>query len=88
MEIPVIDFALFGLNSEIEDINLKSDDLQKLASEIVLTSSTVGFVYLKNHGIGGNEVSQFVTLTLTFKSIYDLHILHKMNMYTRIYLRE
>ena len=48
--IPVIDFAAFGLNVE-NGAEISDDALKPLGGEIKSVLSTIGFCYLKQHGI-------------------------------------
>ncbi|XP_078694048.1 uncharacterized protein LOC144923418 isoform X1 [Branchiostoma floridae x Branchiostoma belcheri] len=52
--IPIIDFSPYSLLKGAVD----EDQLQPLASRLVQAFSTVGFVYLRNHGIPAALVSQ------------------------------
>ena len=54
--IPVIDFGQMSL--EKKEVNDCSSELslQRLADEIYYAFSTVGFVYLENHGIPQEKV--------------------------------
>ena len=55
--IPVVDFEIMGLNSERTPSH-NEESVQKLAEEIHTAFSTIGFVYLKNHGISDAEVRE------------------------------
>lgn len=53
--IPVVDFGIMGLNCQ----NTPSHDeepVKMLADKIQTAFSTIGFVYLTNHGISDAEV--------------------------------
>ena len=52
--IPVIDFSKYSL--DIEEENVSSGDIKRLADEICAAFKTVGFVYLKNYGISQTKV--------------------------------
>ena len=54
--IPVVDFGIMGLNSQNSPA-LDEESVQSLAREIHTAFSTIGFVYLTNHGISDAEVS-------------------------------
>ena len=54
--VPVIDFAVYGLHVSDADSVLDSQ-LKTLASEFYDVLSTVGFCYIKNHGIPKDSVS-------------------------------
>ena len=62
--IPVVDFSQMSVEKVIEDYSPES--IQQLADEIHRAFSTVGFVYLKNHGIPQEKVREF-----TEKSSYS-----------------
>ena len=53
--IPVVDFGIMGLKSESPPSH-NEEAVKKLAEEIHTAFSTIGFVYLKNHGISDAEV--------------------------------
>lgn len=54
--IPVVDFA--AMSVEHETCPSPADDmLQEIAKQIYQAFSTVGFVYLKNHGISQDKVN-------------------------------
>lgn len=54
--ITLVDFSAFSIAHE-QRPEVNSDAVQQLAKDIYSAFSTVGFVYLKNHGISLNEVS-------------------------------
>ena len=54
-QIPIVDFSGFSLDKKEEDID--GADLKRLADEIYVAFSTIGFVYLKNFGISPEKVS-------------------------------
>jgi len=54
--IPVVDFGIMGLNSQNPPA-LDEESVQSVAREIHTAFSTIGFVYLTNHGISDAEVS-------------------------------
>ena len=53
--IPVVDFAVMGLNRE-KPPTLNEESVRVLADQIHKAFSTIGFVYLTNHGISEKEV--------------------------------
>ena len=55
-EIPVLDFDVFKVGSTA-DVGQPSNDVRELAQNLVHAFQTVGFVYLKNHGISQSQVS-------------------------------
>ena len=54
--IPVVDFEIMGLNAERTPPK-DEESVRKLAEDIYTAFSTIGFVYLKNHGISDTEVN-------------------------------
>ena len=55
-KIPMVDFsAMSSLKATSEDFS--SAAIKQLADEIYQAFSTVGFVYLKNHGISQGKVT-------------------------------
>ena len=54
--IPLVDFSVMGLNCA--KLPLQDDESVKLLAEKIHTAfSTIGFVYLSNHGISDEEAS-------------------------------
>ena len=54
--IPIVDFSAMSLqNTDLPDNN--SQAIKTLADQLYRAFSTIGFVYLKNHGIPQEEVS-------------------------------
>lgn len=54
--IPIVDFSAMSLqNTDLPDNN--SQAIKALADQLYRAFSTIGFVYLKNHGIPQEEVS-------------------------------
>ena len=54
--IPVVDFGIMGLNCQ-NTPSLDEESVKLLADKIYTAFSTIGFVYLTNHGISDAEVS-------------------------------
>jgi len=54
--IPVVDFTALSIKN-ITRPSANNSDVQALAKKIYHAFSTVGFVYLVNHGISEDEVS-------------------------------
>jgi isopenicillin N synthase-like dioxygenase len=52
-EIPVIDFSSFNIGENFDETK---PEINKLAQEIHDAFTTIGFVYIKNHGIPESEV--------------------------------
>ncbi|RMX46421.1 hypothetical protein pdam_00000618 [Pocillopora damicornis] len=55
--IPVVDFAVMGLNRE-KPPTLNEESVRVLADQIHKAFSTIGFVYLTNHGISEKEIAE------------------------------
>ena len=55
-EIPVVDFSAMSLENT-DHLNKNSPAIKTLADQLYQAFSTIGFVYLKNHGIPQKEVS-------------------------------
>lgn len=53
--IPVVDFSAFSIKN-ITRPSANNPDVEVLANKIYHAFSTVGFVYLVNHGISEDEV--------------------------------
>ena len=51
MAIPVVDFSAMGLQNNNQPWAENSNAVKDLAEKLYNAFSTVGFVYLKNHGI-------------------------------------
>ena len=54
--IPLVDFGVMGLNCQ-KPPSLDEESVKLLADKIHTAFSTIGFVYLTNHGISDEEVS-------------------------------
>ncbi|XP_071114329.1 uncharacterized protein [Haliotis cracherodii] len=66
-KVPVIDFAAYRL--QISDPESVSDsDLETLADSFYNALSTVGFCYIKNHGLSQDKVDDFFRVSKTFFS--------------------
>ena len=65
--IPVID--IHSVNINISDEDIKADELDRVAAKIVDAFSTIGFVYLKNHGISQQLVSGMCGFCMCFCNI-------------------
>ncbi|XP_028411070.1 2-oxoglutarate-dependent dioxygenase htyE-like [Dendronephthya gigantea] len=58
-EIPVVDFQNFDSASfDEEKLDETNPDIKKLSQEILSAFTTVGFVYIKNHGLPETEIRQ------------------------------
>lgn len=63
--IPVIDFAEYGLNVE-NTKDVSENTLRSLGDNLKTVFSTIGFCYLKNHGVDMNLVSDFMRISRDF----------------------
>ena len=54
--IPVVDFGAMSLKNK-DTLNESDEAIKDLANQIYQAFSTIGFVYLKNHGIPQEVVS-------------------------------
>ncbi|KAK3083836.1 hypothetical protein FSP39_003896 [Pinctada imbricata] len=64
--IPIVNFDAYSLDQTTDSED--SPNVQKLAKEICHAFSSVGFVYIQNHGIGGSTIQQFLS---TSKQFFD-----------------
>lgn len=64
--IPVIDLKDIGLKDNNSEGKCKSSNEIKLAKELVHALSTVGFVYLKNHGIADDSINDAFQSSVDF----------------------
>ena len=58
--IPVVDFGIMGLNCKAPPSH-DDESVKALAEKIYTAFSTIGFVYLTNHGISDTEVKLQIT---------------------------
>ena len=56
--IPVVDFSAMGLQNK-DPLNENNEAIKELADQVYQAFSTIGFVYLKNHGIPQEMVGFF-----------------------------
>ena len=54
--IPLVDFSVMGLNC-VNPPSQDDESVKLLAEKIHTAFSTIGFVYLSNHGISDEEAS-------------------------------
>ncbi|XP_077978753.1 uncharacterized protein LOC144434172 [Glandiceps talaboti] len=74
--IPVIDFSAYSVDKD----DVSEDKIEKLIDELYHAFSTVGFVYLSNHGINLEKLNQvfnvaekFFSLSKEVKMEYSVH---------------
>ena len=53
--VPVIDFEVFKLGTSV-DVTEPTEEVRTLAQDIVHALQTIGFIYLKNHGVSESLV--------------------------------
>lgn len=70
--IPVIDLAPYSLSVPADDVDSKV--LQEIAEELCKAFTTVGFVYLKNHGIPQKVVSLDIMIIFFYNYLLLLFI--------------
>lgn len=58
--VPVIDFGQFSI--DLPEDSVDQHNVDRIATEITESFSTLGFVYLKNCGISDGEVSLISSL--------------------------
>ncbi|XP_078359493.1 uncharacterized protein LOC144643969 [Oculina patagonica] len=75
--IPVVDFSAMSLEHN-NPLSKNADDVKKLADQVYQAFSTIGFVYLKNHGIPQEIIDstfetfdKFFNLSLDVKQKYS-----------------
>ena len=68
--IPVVDFSQMSLKKGTDHEDYAPESIQQLADEIHRAFSTVGFVYLKNHGIPQQKVREFTEKSFLFPWLY------------------
>ncbi|XP_013409674.1 UPF0676 protein C1494.01-like [Lingula anatina] len=62
--IPVIDIKAFDITKEENEVDRK--EMEKLANDVFKAFSTVGFVYVKNHGIPQDQLENIFSLADEF----------------------
>lgn len=62
--IPIIDFGQMSLQKTIDDCS--PENMQQLADKIHQAFSTIGFVYIKNHGIPQEKIDRIFKLSDDF----------------------
>ena len=68
-KIPVVDFSAYN-NISGKCNEILNPEMNKLAQEIYDAFTTVGFVYIKNHGISESEVIVIKYLICALRNIY------------------
>ena len=57
-EIPIVDFGCIGIAKQHDE------PVRRLAQEVYNAFATIGFVYIKNHGVEEDKVGEFHRLML------------------------
>nr|XP_058970280.1 uncharacterized protein LOC131796687 [Pocillopora verrucosa] len=68
-EIPVVDFSALSLENK-DPFSKISKDIEELADQVYQAFSTIGFVYLKNHGIPQEVID---SVFKTFDRFFELN---------------
>lgn len=66
--IPVVDFGQMSLDKPVKDCSVES--VKQMADKIHQAFSTVGFVYIKNHGIPQEQVIKLLGLEIDLACIF------------------
>ena len=69
--IPVVDFSAMGLQNK-DPLSENSEAIKELAYHVYQAFSTIGFVYLKNHGIPQEVVSYTEGLEVLWGDIFTV----------------
>ena len=59
--IPVVDFSAYNIT--VQECDIADKELSQLADKICDAFKTVGFVYIKNHGIPQAQVMKYAKIT-------------------------
>ena len=76
-QIPVVDFSAISLENE-DPLTLSKQAVTIVAEQLYRAFSTIGFVYLQNHGISQKMVRYKLTNQVSSFS-FSLFICHKKN---------
>ena len=66
--IPVVDFSAMSLKHK-DPLKENAEAVKELADQVYQAFTTIGFVYLKNHGIPQEVVSGYVILAIVVVQI-------------------
>ena len=75
-EIPVVDFSALSLENK-DPFSEISKDIEELADQVYQACSTIGFVYLKNHGIPQEVVSELSFLRGGERDVTNQNLPHE-----------
>ena len=79
-EIPVLDFSALSLENK-DPFSEISKDIEELADQVYQAFSTIGFVYLKNHGIPQEVVSELSFLRVGERDVTNQNLPHEKKNY-------
>ena len=79
-EIPVVDFSALSLENK-DPFSEISKDIEELADQVYQAFSTIGFVYLKNHGIPQEVVSELSFLRVGERDVTNQNLPHEKKNY-------
>ena len=79
-EIPVVDFSALSLENK-DPFSEISKDIEELADQVYQAFSTIGFVYLKNHGIPQEVVSELSFLRGGERDVTNQNLPHEKKIY-------
>ena len=65
-KIPIIDFGAYGLHVKDYTSIVDNNALVALGEEVKHCFSTIGFAYLKNHGVDGDLINDFMRVSREF----------------------
>ena len=80
-EIPVVDFSALSLENK-DPFSEISKDIEELADQVYQAFSTIGFVYLKNHGIPQEVVSELSFLRGGERDVTNQSLPHEKKNFT------
>ena len=79
-EIPVVDFSALSLENK-DPFSKISKGIEELADQVYQAFSTIGFVYLKNHGIPQEVVSELSFLRVGERDVTNQNLPHEKKNY-------
>ncbi|EDO30885.1 predicted protein [Nematostella vectensis] len=69
--IPIVDFSVFGVHKD--NIDDTSEEAHNLGAEILRAFSSVGFVYLRNHGIPESKQNGLIRVAVVLiRPLFDI----------------
>ena len=85
-EIPVVDFSALSLENN-DPFSEISKDIEELADQVYQAFSTIGFVYLKNHGIPQEVVSELSFLRVGERDVTNQNLPHEKKITSLRYFK-